>query len=189
MSIRRYLLVSLSLTVIGVMAMATTAGYLGARHETNELFDAQLAQYARTLIALLREHDASSAPLIALESGVTDDEAEDQPGHAYEAKVAFEVWDESGHRIAYSESFPDMQLQQLAVGYHDAWWQGQLWRLFILHDEPSKRWIITGERGDIRGELAEEIALQSIVPILIAAGRRTPGRSPPCESWSTSHPA
>lgn len=169
MSIRRYLLVSLSLTVLGVMAIATVAGYLGARHEADELFDAQLAQYARSVIALLQEHDSDGTPLIARESNVTAHHARNQPGHAYEAKVAFEVWDRDGRRIAYSESFPNMHLPKMTAGYHDVWWQDQLWRLFMLHDETNGRWIISGERGDIRGELAEEIAWQSILPVLIAA--------------------
>lgn len=169
MSIRRYLLVWLALTVIGVMALAEIAGYLGARHEVDELFDAQLAQYARALIALLEEHDATRAPLVARDSHVTQEHLSSLPGHAYESKVAFEVWDHNGRRIAYSESFPALALPQLTQGFHDVWWQGQVWRLFVLHDTEAGRWIITGERGEIRAELAEEIALKSALPLLIAA--------------------
>lgn len=164
MSIRSRLLLSLSLTIGVITAIATTAGYFGSRHEADEVFDAQLAQYARTVGELLAHHHGE---VLRVRDFETDRSyGGHHPGHSYEAKIAFRVVDGQGRMVAHSERFPALDIE-LRPGYRDIRWNGHDWRLFCIQHDDADRWIITAERGDIRGELAQEIAWQSIFPVLV----------------------
>ena len=55
-----------------------------------------------------------------------------------------------------------------AVDYKDVNFNGYRWRTFTLHDKALDRWIVTGERIDIRYSLAENIVTASILPIVLA---------------------
>ncbi|HAU14601.1 MAG TPA: hypothetical protein DCS92_12880, partial [Gammaproteobacteria bacterium] len=48
-SIRRFLMVAVSVVLTAAFLLAMTASYFEARHEVDELFDAELAQTARLL--------------------------------------------------------------------------------------------------------------------------------------------
>lgn len=169
MSIRSRLLLSLSLAIGVITAIATTAGYFGSRHEADEVFDAQLAQYARTVGELLAHYERDETLRVrdfALGHNYGGYGGE-HPGHGYEAKIAFRVVDGQGKVVAHSERFPAQDDIELRPGYRDIRWNGQDWRLFCIQHDDADRWIITAERGDIRGELAQEIAWQSIFPVLV----------------------
>src|SRR5690606_16714482 len=76
MSLRRFLLLWLSVTLIAVLGLAAVLGYLGSRHEAEELLDAQMAQYARLLYAnldRLHRDPALLGPIVlSADTGQTD---------------------------------------------------------------------------------------------------------------------
>lgn len=53
-------------------------------------------------------------------------------------------------------------------GFKDINFSGYRWRVYILKDDVLNRWIITGERADIRYILAENVVTESIIPIVLA---------------------
>ncbi|MGL5161328.1 MAG: hypothetical protein ACRC8E_03545, partial [Plesiomonas shigelloides] len=55
-SIRRFLLTSVLLIVSSVLSVSALLGYRDANHETEELFDARLAQSARITLRLLTQY-------------------------------------------------------------------------------------------------------------------------------------
>lgn len=148
-------------TVLGLVILwgsATgVAGYLGAVHEVDELFDAQLAESAETLLALA---GGGNAHLLA---GVS------AAGHAYQQKLLFQVWQEQGgalRMLAHSANAPHNPLAGTAAqGFSEAQWDGRAWRFYILHADaaPPIR-VLVGQDLDIREELAGRIAWQNIIP-------------------------
>ncbi|HAS50687.1 MAG TPA: two-component sensor histidine kinase [Gammaproteobacteria bacterium] len=182
-------LLSLSLTLISYQS------YQDAYHEIEELFDAQMAQHARLLAGMV-SHDMTSEAGQALQQALdravaaTEGNPQTEPfGHKYENKLGFLVLDERGKTLLQSTStigqlaqslgrrdnlpvqgednYYSVLLSERLIGYHDALLHGDLWRLFILHDQRNNHWILVSERQDIRGELAEKIALRSLLPDLV----------------------
>lgn len=185
------------LLVLGLLSLSMTLisykSYRDARHEIEELFDAQLAQSARLLQGMLgRDMPAADRQVLqhTLDQAL---QARQQPGdealhngHAYEAKLAFQVFDEQGQMLLQSASAAPGLLPQLVAelsprgmatpladlaeqlaGYHRVAQNGHQWRLFVLHARQHQHLILVAEREDVRGELVEKITLRSLLPDLV----------------------
>src|SRR3990167_2795949 len=185
------------LLVLGLLSLSMSAisykSYRDAQHEIEELFDAQLAQSARLLQGMLgrampvAERQALQQALDqALQARQEPGDPAQRNGHVYEGKLAFQVLDEQGQMLLQSASAPPDLLPQLVAelpprdqatplaslaeqlsGYHRVAQNGHQWRLFILRDRQSKHLILAAEREDVRGELAQKIALRSLLPDLV----------------------
>ena len=103
--------------VLGVLCLALTViswlSYRDAQHEIEELFDAQLAQTARLLAGMVGG-DMPAPALQALQQSLDDalavqyaapDEGR-PPGHKYESKLGFVVFDAQGRSLLKSASAP-----------------------------------------------------------------------------------
>ena len=178
-SIRRVLLIGLLLPTALLLLAAAAFSYHTGLQEAGELFDAKLAHSSRVLMSLVDEPLAhlDEAPdghhehtlLIRVWRGratgvgaalVRND------GHAYETKLAFQVRDPAGRLLLRSDSGPNEALAPLAPGFADRVIAGQHWRTFTLK-APSGRWYQSGELSAIREEIAEDIALGTLLPLLI----------------------
>lgn len=187
------------LLVLGILClslpMISYKSYLDARHETEELFDAQLAQSTRLLGGLIQRHmsqEARNNLQKALDEALLhirvsrEEHSPSAQGHPYEAKVGFEVFTSQGRPLLKSAGMPETALQVLLeqhglqdaalklsekqthlMGFHYLTVEDHLWRLFLLHDRQDDLWILAGERNDIRGELTEKIAKRNLIPDLI----------------------
>jgi two-component system sensor histidine kinase QseC len=80
----------------------------------------------------------------------------------------FQIWDHHNKLIARSSNAPTTSLSVLASGFHDVNYKSYRWRNFIFHDEARQHWVVSAERSDIRYTLAEQVVLQSIIPIILA---------------------
>ena len=183
------------LLVLGLLAVALSAisyvSYRDARHEIEELFDAELAQQARLLAGMIPADMAPAARLAlqqALDEAVVgsamaseDDEAHPQ-GHEYESKLGFVVLDDRGDSLLRSASAPVGALERLLAarpgaapgrldaalaGFHTVAMDEGTWRLFVLRDARDHQWIVVGERQDVRGDLVGKITLRSVLPDLV----------------------
>ena len=179
------------------MTLISYKSYRDANHEIEELFDAQLAQSARLLQGMIgRDVSPESQHLLqaALDeafAGRRQGLEGDKPraGHPYESKMAFQLLDSRGQLLLQSASAPNELLAHLLVtlpsgsgtsvgataslpaglaGYHDVPLGAYHWRVFLLHDLPDQRWVLVGEREDVRGELVGLIARRIILPQLLA---------------------
>ena len=172
--------------VLGILLLSLSLiswrSYRDARHEIEELFDAQLAQSARLVQGLVMrqmEPSARHALQSALDAAVNARRNQGVPGHDYETKLGFQVYAADGSSVLQSAGAPNGALQELAKadsaspfsalsgGYHDVQLDGHAWRLFLLHDPEDELWILVSERDDVRGELVGKIARRSLLPDLI----------------------
>lgn len=175
-SIRRTLLVSLLGVLTVLMTLAAVLSYRAGLQEAGEMFDARLVQSSRVLLNLVDEPlsdltEYPGQPIVlhgwhGQAQGVGEALAF-KDGHAYENKLAFQVWDAQGHLMLRSDSAPETKLAPLSSGYSDALINGEQWRVFTLRSPPG-RWFQSAERADIRQELAEDIAIGTLLPLLLA---------------------
>lgn len=175
-SLRRVLVVSLCSVIVLVSAVSAGFSYRDGVIEANELFDAKLAHSARVLMGLV--DDALAGDDIASRAGPLlinvwkssregrGDELVSSQGHAYETKLAFQVWDEQHRLRLRSDSSPDQALAAFHPGFSEPQIDGERWRVFTLRS-PAGLWYQSGEVHAIRDEMAEDIARGTLVPLLI----------------------
>lgn len=179
--------IKLLLLLLAIVAAAWSAtavfSYFDARHEIDEIFDAQLAQSAKVLLAQA-VHDIDEL------QGKEDDVAtEIRTGdHKYERKLAFQVWNDKGRLLLRSEGAPDTPLSpDYAVAgpfptpaedhhangtprgrFDNVPRNGRPWRVFSHWDKDGVVLVQMGERAELRQELAAHIALRLLAPLAVA---------------------
>lgn len=176
-SIRFTLLVSINAIVILVLILTGWSTYRTTVYELSELFDAQLAQTARLLSHVAGHVDfaqAESLPIIIdtpyfpdLSDYASEEEVRQLSGHAYEGKIAFQVWDDKGQLVLTSANASDSPLSVSQTGYHDIHLNGHHWISFSLPIKHKNYWVFTAQRDDVRGELSGFIADEQLYPILL----------------------
>jgi two-component system sensor histidine kinase QseC len=172
-SLRKMLLWTL-LPALAVTEIATSVvAYRNALIEANELFDAKLAQSSRILAALVSSHlDEGDVPPglavdgLMLQLPGRDTDLATSSGHVYESKVIFQVVAADGRLLLRSGNAPSVAVAPGVSGFADLSIEDQPWRGFVLRD--AGRIYLAAERTDIRGELAGEIALGTLLPLLIS---------------------
>jgi len=177
-SIRRYLLATLLLVAAVSMLATGWWSYREAVHEVEELFDAQLAQSARVLMATLSSHplridgDENDTVVFPIGQAPAIGAAGGSPprapaGHKYETRLAFQLWEGSGERLLMrSANAPTQALAPFRAGYGEVRIAGEHFHVFTLAQDGT--WLQVAQDDYMRGELAMEIAVASLWPHLLA---------------------
>lgn len=162
-SLRARLLIMLLAATSIVWLIAAWWSYHDARHEAEELLDAQLAQSARLLLA-----QTLNKPV---EKGGDEFHALDSPDksglHPYEQKLQFRIYSADGD-ILLSSSKPPPLLTPGASGYFDLAEGKTGWRVLVTSDTESRLQVEVAQSLSIRDELARYIALRMAMPLLVA---------------------
>lgn len=171
-SLRGALLGTLLPMVAVAGIIAGGLGYHDSLTETNELFDAKLAQSAR-LLALTTEAHLDDGHLLGAvlpvpevdRSGKGDGLATDA-GHAYETLLTLQVFSLDGGLQLRSANVGESPLASLRPGFDRVDSSSGRWRTYTL--QSGERWFQVGEHEHIREELAENIAIEALLPQLVA---------------------
>lgn len=144
MSLRKTILVWITVLLATVGAVATTASYYFAKAEADALLDTQLRQ-------------------IALNAGEgLSDNALPHMAHEIEDEVVVQIWNASGEAILHTSSI-DIP-RQSRLGFADVEFAGQSWRVYTSSD--GHRIAQVAQRWSVREELAGNAALGAALPIL-----------------------
>lgn len=145
-SIRTFLILTVLAILVLFNFIAAIHGYYSSMDKAEKLFDDQMLDTAK-LIANLD---------IKLNEG----------GFNYSSSIAFQIW-QGSQLIASSENAPMESLGKLEPGYSFTNFDGYRWRTLTYYDRKKGNWIFLAERSDIRYILAEEVILESILPLLL----------------------
>jgi len=145
---RAFLLVALLSTITLVNFLSALHGYRASMEEAQQLFDEQIAATARLLGAM---PESSRAPLVVPRA----------------QRQLFQVWSASGNLLMRSENAPAKPIAEFEEGYRDVNLAGYRWHVYAHRFLPNGRWVLVGERTDLRYQLAEEVVLESVLPILL----------------------
>jgi signal transduction histidine kinase len=163
-SLRRRLLLPL-LAGVSVYWLATLLWvYVDTHHEIDELFDAQLAQTAQSVLALgksqleeLAEH-GSNAPQYAMDEFA-------HGAHPYQRKIMFQIW-HGDTLVSRSSNAPIAPLTK-AEGYADTDGADGHWRYFSVWDEQRQYRVVVAESHAVRDELIGYIVWRLLIPALL----------------------
>ncbi len=151
-------LLTLSMAALAAVGLVTVwLAYRGALHEIDEMMDAQLAQYARIMLALAHE---------AEDDEVRPPEIE---GHAYASRLMFQIW-RSEHGVdrllLRSPEAPEgWPTGAPRAGYGEVRLGGTTWRVFVAGHEDQ--FVLAALDLGIRDELARDLALGNLKPYLV----------------------
>lgn len=167
---RRTLALVLGLMLLGTLAM-TLFNYFDSTHEVEEIYDAQLAHSARLLQGLMRTpvREEERAGLYRAFNEALAQAGQRKPGHPYESKLAFQVWDASGHLLVHSAGAPSLESPSQQEGFAALELGPHKWRGFLLRDSSTGLLIWTGERDDVRRELVTSIVRHTLFPTLLGS--------------------
>jgi len=146
-SIRLFLIASIVATLILFNFLAALQGYRSSMQEADTLFDNQMLDLAR-LVANL---DVSKASTKELRLG---------------NDLSFQIWSGS-QLLAASDNAPNEPLLDFVPGFEYVNFNGYRWRTFTRFEASLERWVVVAEREDLRFVLAENVVLQSILPLLL----------------------
>ncbi len=147
-SIRLYLILSLLAAVTLGNFVAAVYGYKSSMAETETLLDTQLADMA-ALIQTMRPGTERIS--------ITPSE-----------RLAFQIWSADRQLVQRSENSSLVPITDLVEGYRDENFEGYRWRVLSRFDQQSNLWLLVAERIDIRIDLADDIILRALLPIIIS---------------------
>jgi two-component system sensor histidine kinase QseC len=155
-SVRRRLLVILLAASALVWLAATVATVIGADHEIEEVFDAQLAQSATILVLRVSDDDAvidtEHAPFL----------------HKYAKAVSFQVWKHGQKLQLHSSDTPHTRFSERDHGFSTETIGGRRWRVFSLWDKDRKHLVQVRNAIADRDEVTLEIVASLATPIAVA---------------------
>jgi len=163
-------IVILVIGAIGVVLVPLVlATYAFTMSEVDELFDARLAENAKTIEAFALDGTVSTEESKVIESAQPRSEQQRLVirGHQYESQIGFQVFDAGNHLKAASANFKNLALDVAPGGYADVRLDGRRWRLFT-YLALDNRWVRVGERYDSRREIGRALAAEACLPLLIA---------------------
>ncbi|UCV09341.1 ATP-binding protein [Dechloromonas denitrificans] len=152
-SLRRRLLGLLLGGVAAAWLVTMVFSYLDAHHEVDELFDAQLAQAAQTLLALA-SHDGGD--------GIED---LGDITHKYQRRLRFQIWQADGKLLMRSKNAPTTPLTE-ADGFSETRGPEGHWRHFSQWNEAHGLQVQVSENHHIRDDLIGHIAWRLLFPAL-----------------------
>ncbi len=152
-SLRRRLLGLLLGGVAAAWLATMVFSYIDAHHEVDELFDAQLAQAAQTLLALAGHEEG--------------DDIEDlgDVAHKYQRRLRFQIWRADGKLLMRSKNAPETPLTA-TNGFSETRGDDGHWRHFSQWNEERSLQVQVSENHHIRDDLIGHIAWRLLLPAL-----------------------
>lgn len=163
-STRQQLLLLLAGILAGTFSLTGLLNYFATAEEVQELFDAQLIENARVLKGVMNHPEASvdwAHMRKSLEETGREVVPDDDPmasGHAYEKKVAIQVWTGDGELVLRSPSAPEYSLSPLKDGFYRRQHERHSWHIYTTRMDENNNWLIVAERSDVRDELSRNVA-------------------------------
>ncbi len=153
-SLRRRLLGLLLGGVAAAWLATIVLSYIDAHHEVDQLFDAQLAQAAQTLLLLTRHHDGQDIE----ELGALT--------HKYQQRLRFQIWRADGKLLMRSKNAPELPLTA-ADGFSETQGSEGHWRYFSQWNDGHSLQVQVAENHQIRDSLSRHITGRLLLPALV----------------------
>lgn len=155
-SLRRRLLLMISLAVLLAWGATALFTYFDARQQIGQMLDAHLVQSAG-LIAAQTEHGIDNEATMTVPRQ-----------YKQESEIVFQVWDRSAALRWRSANAPQVRMSEQDADFSDVTIDGTRWRIFSRRDESGRYVVQVGERFELRDELAQSVASHLLHPLAIA---------------------
>jgi len=146
-SIRLFLIVVMLASITLMIFLSALHGYRLSMTEAHQLFDIKLADTAHFLSVTHNGYDADDSSVVDTRS------------------TAFQIW-KDGKLLLRSSHTSVEPIALFTEGYGENNFSNHRWRTYSLYDVRYARWILTAERTDLRYSLAENIIIESVLPVV-----------------------
>lgn len=160
-SLRRRLIAGVSLATLLIWTLAAILSYVEARHEVEELMDAQMAQTARLLLAQAHIDPARLAELPAHMDG-----ARGTRNRRNALAPEYRILGADGATLLASANAPATTMEA-ALGYARTTHRDQSWRTLVLEAEDGALRVQIAIPDRARDKEALEIAARTVTPIAL----------------------
>ncbi|MDM1020373.1 ATP-binding protein [Acinetobacter sp. VNK23] len=174
LSIKKQVVKTSLTALIIALIVSSILGYLAIKHEVGELFDATLIDNTRIIKGLI-DSEHTKQNWADLQNSLDETLLEhidrtDQRfnGHAYEKKIAIQVWTREGDLILRSASAPNHALAPLKEGLVRFDGDDYNWMVYTVWLPNKKKWLTVAERSDIRQELSRNVEASLLLALIIA---------------------
>ena len=162
-SIRTFLIIVILSSITLITFLSALNGYQNSLARAEALFDSELVNKARLL--------SMSLTLYQNNHRVVNEESVEKTIEISESLAdieyfAFQIW-KNQQLIMRSPVSPITPIAQFKPGFQDRNFLKHRWRTYTFYNESLELWIITAQRIDIRYILAENITLETILPVII----------------------
>ena len=167
-SIKGQLSKSLVIGALMLWVLIIIGSYYTIRHEVEELYDGELAQFARVLLTLYASDDVESR---ARRNGTIITSPPFEGSDNYENKLLFQVWGNNKTLLVRSSNAPEIPIAKKSAQHELNQFDtlelfGNKTRVFTLWIPQVPFVIHVGQKLDLRSEIAFEI-LESFYPMIL----------------------
>lgn len=171
-SIRVFLIIVLLSTITLMAFLSALNGYRDSMAKAEQLFDAQLIDKTYLLsMAFSARQSTTSISQQRLRQEVesihvkASSQAKEQSIEEIK-DFAFQIW-QGSNLLLRSLQIPTEPIANFEQGFQDRNFINHRWRTYSYYNQTANLWILTAERADIRYVLAENIILESVLPVVM----------------------
>lgn len=161
-SIRRFLLVSLFISITIASSITAVGNYLLDKRVIQPYLDEKLVKFFNIVEALNQSVSNSKN----IETVVETHLSEIEPSTSQH--LLFQVWNREGKLLFHSNNVILSPLSDAPIGFSDKIIQGNDWRVYANIDKKSNDKIVVAELYDIRYRLVDEIARNNAYILLVS---------------------
>lgn len=159
LSLRRRLLVLVSIAALLILGLAATLSYRQARHEVQELMDGQMSNMAQLMLAQAQQgadHLSGLSELLAAQRGIHV--------RSKTLTLEYQIGQPDGTVLAHSANVPADAFTQ-PLGFSTVMFENQPWRNLILETTDGQYRIQVAQSVPKRDKEALEIARKTVLPL------------------------
>ncbi len=165
-SIRFFLSIVILSTITLMAFLSALNGYRDSMAKAEQLFDSELENKAHLLSIAYSAHQNNNKNRIDVSSNDTDYDNSGNGIIQADEFFAFQIWHDE-QLLLHSSHVPEVAIARFEQGFQSRNFLEHRWRVYSYNNQNSNLWIFTAERMDIRYVLAENIVLETILPVVI----------------------
>ncbi len=164
-SIRTFLITVILSTITLVVFLSALNGYRDSMDKAEQLFDMALVDKAYLLSIVFSLFNQNAYEPISGSRTIHLMQAK-HPEIKGNDVFMFQIW-QNNKLLLRSLQTPTEPISDFKAGFQNKNIIGHRWRTYGFYNEQSHLWILTAERSDIRYIMAENIILETILPVVI----------------------
>lgn len=165
-SIRFFLSIVILSTITLMAFVSALNGYRDSMTKAEQLFDSELENKAHLLSIAYSAHQKNNKNRTDVSENGTEYDNSGNGIIQADDFFAFQIWHKE-QLLLHSPHVPKVAIAHFEQGFSNRNFLDHRWRVYSYNNSDSNLWIFTAERMDIRYVLAENIVLETIIPVVI----------------------
>ncbi|WP_262339806.1 histidine kinase dimerization/phospho-acceptor domain-containing protein [Idiomarina sp. OT37-5b] len=156
-SIRRRILIAVSLVYLLSSAVSAVWIHQEISHEVDELFDAEMVQQAKTLLALVSIVEQLPAQQLTIDP---------LNAHSYEGKLSYRIEQHDGNVVMQTRGSMDLSRIDFREGFSIQQIGQEVWHTFGVSSADQRYRILLLQEDEFRAEIRTDLTTDTVIPVL-----------------------